>query len=90
MRKSFLVGMVLCIAFVGIWIASRPQQQQYQPTIAVGAALGRAGGDTAGFQRVTEPRQFSFPEDHGPHPEYKIEWWYYTGNLESDDGRQWG
>ena len=28
---------------------------------------------------------FEFPRDHASHPEYKIEWWYYTGNLASDE-----
>ena len=30
---------------------------------------------------------FAFPRDHGPHPDYKTEWWYYTGNLETAQGR---
>ncbi len=34
--------------------------------------------------------QFSFPRDHGNHPEYKIEWWYYTGNLKSPAGERFG
>ena len=33
---------------------------------------------------------FSFPRDHASHPDYKIEWWYYTGNLEAVDGRRFG
>ena len=31
-----------------------------------------------------------FPRDHGSHPEYRIEWWYYTGNVSADDGRRYG
>jgi predicted secreted hydrolase len=31
-----------------------------------------------------------FPEDHGSHPDFKTEWWYFTGNVESDDGREFG
>lgn len=46
--------------------------------------------DTAGFARVLEPRPFSFPEDHGPHKNYKIEWWYFTGNLKGDDNNHYG
>ena len=34
--------------------------------------------------------EFAFPRDHGQHPEHKIEWWYYTGNLEAEDGRRFG
>ena len=34
--------------------------------------------------------QFSFPRDHASHPEYKIEWWYYTGNLVTQKFRHFG
>ncbi|MEM7534336.1 MAG: lipocalin-like domain-containing protein [Chloroflexota bacterium] len=42
------------------------------------------------FERAYEPIAFEFPLDHGAHPEYKTEWWYYTGNLEAEDGAQYG
>ena len=42
------------------------------------------------FARVLEPMTFQFPRDHGAHPEYQIEWWYYTGNLRTDDGKAFG
>jgi len=34
--------------------------------------------------------QFSFPRDHAAHPDFKIEWWYYTGNVTAADGRRFG
>jgi predicted secreted hydrolase len=43
-----------------------------------------------GYLRAVEPRNFSFPEDHGPHPGYRNEWWYLTGNLETETGRRFG
>jgi predicted secreted hydrolase len=46
--------------------------------------------DGEGFLRAREPRAFAFPGDHGPHPEYRIEWWYFTGNLTTDEGRRFG
>lgn len=46
--------------------------------------------DDAGFSKVIEPRRFSFPQDHGPHPEFRNEWWYVTGNLDSERGRRFG
>jgi len=49
-----------------------------------------AGADTAGFARAIAPREFVWPNDHGPHPEFKNEWWYYTGNLVSDGGEHYG
>ena len=33
---------------------------------------------------------FPFPRDHGAHEEYKTEWWYYTGHLETDAGKRYG
>jgi predicted secreted hydrolase len=48
---------------------------------------GEAG---AGYARATRPRPFLFPEDHGPHPEFRTEWWYLTGNLEGPEGEPYG
>jgi predicted secreted hydrolase len=39
---------------------------------------------------ATERREFSFPDDHGPHPDYRNEWWYLTGNLDGAAGRRFG
>ena len=49
-----------------------------------------AGADTAGYLRAVEPRPFDFPSDHGPHEGFRTEWWYVTGNLESEAGREFG
>jgi predicted secreted hydrolase len=46
--------------------------------------------DTAGYARATEPGAVQFPRDLGPHPDYQTEWWYYTGNLQTGDGRRFG
>jgi len=43
-----------------------------------------------GFTRAEGPREWDFPEDYGPHPDYQTEWWYYTGNLESENGNHFG
>ena len=43
-------------------------------------------GDTTGYARADEPRDFVFPSDHGPHAGFKTEWWYVTGNLRATDG----
>jgi predicted secreted hydrolase len=49
----------------------------------------RAANDQ-GYAKALEPREFRFPADHGPHPEFRTEWWYYTGNLETARGRRFG
>jgi predicted secreted hydrolase len=53
------------------------------------AAL-RAGALPQGFERVTAPRAFEFPRDHGPHPSFRHEWWYFTGHLDSASGEPFG
>ncbi|MEO8212603.1 MAG: lipocalin-like domain-containing protein, partial [Myxococcales bacterium] len=37
------------------------------------------GTDVAEFARANAPRPFTFPADHGPHPAFRTEWWYFTG-----------
>ena len=40
--------------------------------------------------QAIEPWQWSFPKDHGSHPDYRTEWWYFTGNLADEGGKQYG
>lgn len=42
------------------------------------------------FSYARAPRSFAFPADHGPHPEFRHEWWYVTGNLEAPDAARFG
>jgi len=42
------------------------------------------------FRPALPGYEYTFPRDHGAHPEYKTEWWYYTGHLRTDDGRRFG
>jgi predicted secreted hydrolase len=57
-----------------------------------GVSLSKAMGDVESedFTKVIEKRKFVFPDDHGPHPNFRTEWWYFTGNLTSDDNRKFG
>jgi predicted secreted hydrolase len=57
------------------------------PPVQVNGLLGEPA---AGFAQVTGPRPFSFPADQGPHPEFRQEWWYITGNLEAANGERFG
>ena len=49
-----------------------------------------SGAVDAGFARAYAPMDFQFPADHGAHSDYRTEWWYYTGNLATADGRPFG
>src|SRR3982750_1751280 len=62
------------------------------PAVRRAGAQGYAGlGETAdGFAKVTPGKTFAFPGDHGPHPEFRIEWWYLTANLVDSSGAACG
>jgi predicted secreted hydrolase len=55
-------------------------------------AQGFAGlGTTAkGFSVPERGIPLRFPASHGPHPDYRIEWWYLTANLMGEDGAEYG
>lgn len=56
------------------------------------AAQGFAGLDSGGdgFAAVTAPAHLTFPRDHAPHPDFRVEWWYLTANLTGPDGASYG
>jgi predicted secreted hydrolase len=63
--------------------------------LASGVACAMAGGvgstpQAGGFAQALSPRAFAFPRDHGPHREFRQEWWYVTGNLEAATGERFG
>jgi predicted secreted hydrolase len=57
------------------------------PPVAASPAGSPSG---SGFAAALAPRRFEFPRDHGPHPDFRQEWWYVTGNLEAADGERFG
>lgn len=48
------------------------------------------GTDAEGFAQPDPGYTLRFPEDHGAHPGFRIEWWYVTANLTGEDGRDYG
>lgn len=57
---------------------------------ALALALAGALQAAPAWRQATAGYRFSFPADHASHPDYKIEWWYYTGNVSAADGRRFG
>lgn len=48
------------------------------------------GTDASSFAQVVPGKTFSFPADHGAHPDFRIEWWYLTANLTDAEGTSYG
>ncbi len=79
-----LVLVVLCGLVWGLSFR-RPAAQAQASVIGMPAAPS-----TGPYAQVTGPERLSFPKDFGPHTDFRTEWWYYTGNLATADGRKFG
>jgi len=83
---SRMVWLALLVLIAGIatilwWFGSRPSADR--PAAPIDGPPLRSLGELyqEGFARVRDRWEFRFPEDHGPHPDYRTEWWYLTGVL---------
>ena len=85
MKRFALVRSILLLAFC--WLLWVP------PVWAASAELSwldAPAADSSSFQKVTAPQTWQFPQDFGSHEGYQTEWWYYTGNLQTAEGRPFG
>lgn len=89
-RPVFIVIVILVAAMaVAAWVYMDTKSDTAAiETLNVVDALG--GHDTSGYDRADGPRDFRFPDDHGAHPRFRNEWWYFTGNLRTATGRRFG
>lgn len=85
-RDIVIAGLVALMALV--WLVQRTEQSGPDVVGVSATALLNAAPDV--FRRVTGPEPLSFPADHGLHPGYRNEWWYFTGNLADDAGHRYG
>jgi predicted secreted hydrolase len=72
----------MCSAFI------RVHPRLSVATLFLSLVAGIAWADGA-WRQAAPGYVFEFPRDHASHPDYKIEWWYYTGNLASG-GKRFG
>ncbi len=84
-----MMGIVLLEGWMFTLGRDRQREAAVDPGLSVSELLGASPDDSL-FARVTGPRPFVFPDDHGPHPDHRTEWWYVTGNLEGEDGSSFG
>lgn len=85
-----MVGVALALTAVSLsWSPpdrlSLSPEQRSQPRFADVMAF-----EVGGFKPVLSAREFRFPEDHGPHRDQRIEWWYFTGNVVAENEERFG
>lgn len=74
--RSLYLAVVFAISLIG-----NSHAQGY-------AGLGSSADE--GFSVVASGENLSFPSDHGPHGNFRIEWWYVTANLVDENGMALG
>lgn len=60
------------------------------PLTAYGQGFAGLGTEAEDFAQPVPGHSLEFPADHGPHPEYRIEWWYLTANMTGPDDTPYG
>jgi predicted secreted hydrolase len=78
------------IALAGAWsLRTGAAGVNGRPADPAGPTTGDAPPSDP-WKRATPLRPVRVPDDHVAHPDYRLEWWYYTGNLRGDDGKAYG
>ncbi|SEG22109.1 lipocalin-like domain-containing protein [Billgrantia desiderata] len=77
---------ILAALLAALWLAGCAEEAPPGETAGF-AGLGQEAGE---FAQAHEGIRLSFPEDHAAHPDYRIEWWYLTANLEDERGEPLG
>lgn len=93
MKRTFIgISIAIILGAILFWLFFYPPGLKKQAGRSSDASLSDILGntDTTGFKRAISQRTFRFPADNGPHPDFKNEWWYYTGNLKTSSGRHFG
>jgi predicted secreted hydrolase len=87
MKKWVIIVLIIIFSFIIILGSAGFPSRGNNQEIPV---LVTSFDPPTGFTRAEGPREWDFPEDYGLHPDFQTEWWYYTGNLESEHGDRFG
>ncbi|OEY67523.1 lipocalin-like domain-containing protein [Marinobacter sp. X15-166B] len=85
-------GLTLLCALLLAACDPAPQTDRYGDGGPDAGRAGFAGLGAAndGYAHARPGTRLNFPGDHGPHPGFRIEWWYLTANLEDASGEPLG
>ena len=90
MKRLLIVTLLIAILAAGAFLLWQPSNAAVGTNASLESLLVDSGAEDEAFARALVPGAIEFPRDLGPHEDYQTEWWYYTGNLETADGRPFG
>lgn len=85
LMSRFSISLVLLVFLASCTTPAVPEAE-----IRVPEVVSSSEEIPAGFLTADGSRQLTFPRDFGAHEEFRTEWWYYTGNLQTSEGRPFG
>ncbi len=89
-----LIVIVFVVAFlVAVYLVVNRQPtttMRAQLVAPTNSLLTNRTNELSNFALAEGPRPLVFPADYGPHNAFQTEWWYYTGNVQTSDGRHFG
>ncbi len=88
-KRFFFIIVAIGLGLLSVYFLTR-QKTSIDYSTNIELLLNPGGNITNNFKQAIDVKKFQFPEDFGSHPEYQTEWWYYTGNVFTDDGRHFG
>lgn len=80
------VRLFLCLSF----LASAVNLARVGALQPLAPSAGTSQPAAPSFRAALPGYKYSFPRDHGAHPDFQTEWWYYTGHLRSTRGETFG
>ena len=94
MKKGLTIAVLLAAVIALLIVSLDPRPGPISPSRfnGGGSRLSQllSNDGVQGYAVAMEPRTFTFPADHGPHPDFRNEWWYLSGNLDGENGERFG
>lgn len=85
-RWLYLLFSIIGFAVIGLVLDQNRNPEVVQSSII----FDEQAPSSENFSRALDVRPLTFPLDHGAHPDFQTEWWYYIGSLQSEEGHHFG
>ncbi len=87
--RLLLISLGALILLSGAVVLIMTGEVREEETTGITVSSVMSGAEN-GFNKADSVIEFRFPRDHFAHPAYRTEWWYFTGNLFTREGRRFG
>lgn len=87
---SFSLSRLVFLLLPSLFVAACASQEIPSAEIQLPDVSNINGEIPSGFAVADGSRPLTFPQDFGVHEDFRTEWWYYTGNLQTPQGRHFG